>query len=409
MPKTQKFDLAWQVSGNTQSKAVLRAQSDSEALVHSRSLSQLIRTKIKAAGGSIGFDEYMQLALYEPGMGYYSAGAAKFGASGDFVTAPQISALFSQALARQCAAVLGAIQKANILEFGAGTGVMAADLLLALEKLHALPDRYYILELSAELRQRQQHMLQTRLAHLYERVVWLEGLPKFSFRGIVLANEVFDAMPVRCFKQGEDELWERRVGVDSKGGFRWIEQPGDSLLKSEVDTIKHQLIEPLPPGYCSEVNLQLGAWINAIKSILEQAIILIIDYGYPRREYYHPQRCRGTLLCHYRHRAHEDPFFYPGLQDISANVDFSAVAEAAYAGGLSVLGYTTQAYFLLANGLGEIFDELTDERLRLHYSQQIKRLTLPSEMGERFQVIALGQAFDRPLCGFMLRDFRYRL
>jgi SAM-dependent MidA family methyltransferase len=409
MPEIQKFDLAWQGVGKTQPEAVLLAQPACDALVHSRSLSQLIQTKIKAAGGSIGFDEYMQLALYEPGMGYYSAGAAKFGASGDFVTAPQISALFSQVLARQCAAVLGTIQKSNILEFGAGTGVMAADLLLALEKLNALPDRYYILELSAELRQRQQHMLQTRLAHLYERVVWLEGLPKFSFRGIVLANEVLDAMPVRCFKQGAEGLWERRVGVDSEGEFRWIEQPADSTLRSEVDTIKHQLIEPLPPGYCSEVNMQLGAWISAIKSILEQAIILIIDYGYPKREYYHPQRHRGTVLCHYRHRAHEDPFFYPGLQDISANVDFSAVAEAAYASGLSVLGYTTQAYFLLANGLDEIFAELTDERLRLRYSQQIKRLTLPSEMGERFQVIALGQAFDCPLRGFALRDFRHRL
>jgi SAM-dependent MidA family methyltransferase len=401
--------LTWQASGKMQSEAVLLAQPDPDALLHSRSLSQLIRTKIKAAGGSIGFDEYMQLALYEPGMGYYSAGAAKFGASGDFVTAPQISALFSQVLARQCAAVLGAIPKSNILEFGAGTGIMAADLLLALEKLHALPERYYILELSAELRQRQQLMVQTRLAHLYERVVWLEGLPQFSFRGIVLANEVFDAMPVRCFKQGDEGLWERTVGVDSKGGFRWIEQPADSTLKSEVETIKHQLIEPLPPGYCSEVNMQLRAWISTLKSILEQAVILIIDYGYPRREYYHPQRYRGTVLCHYRHRAHEDPFFYPGLQDISANVDFSAVAEAAYAGGLSVLGYTTQAYFLLANGLDEIFEALTDERLRLRYSQQIKRLTLPSEMGERFQVIALGQAFDHPLRGFVLRDFRYRL
>ncbi len=409
MPEIQKFDFTWRVPGNVQSEAVSLPQPDPDAVAHSRLLSQFISTKIKAAGGSIGFDEYMQLALYEPGMGYYSAGAAKFGASGDFVTAPQISALFSQVLARQCATVLGAIPKSSILEFGAGTGAMAADLLLALEKLHALPDRYYILELSAELRQRQQIMLQTRLAHLFERVVWLETLPEFSFQGIVLANEVFDAMPVRCFRQGDNELWERRVGVDSKGGFRWIEQPADSTLKSEVDTIKQQLIEPLPPGYCSEVNMQLGAWVSAIKSILEQAIILIIDYGYPRSEYYHPQRRRGTLLCHYRHRAHEDPFFYPGLQDISANVDFSAVADAANAAGLSVLGYTSQAYFLLANGLDEIFYGLTDIKLRWHYSQQIKRLTLPSEMGERFQVIALGQAFDRPLSGFVLRDFRHRL
>ena len=392
-----------------QSEALSLPPPDPDAVAHSRSIAQLISTKIKAAGGCIGFDEYMQLALYEPGMGYYSAGAAKFGAAGDFVTAPQISALFSQVLARQCATVLAAIPKSNILEFGAGTGAMAADLLLALEQLHALPERYYILELSAELRRRQQIMLQKRLAHLYERVNWLEALPEFPFRGIVLANEVFDAMPVRCFIEGDNGLWERRVGVDSKGGFRWIEQPADSTLRSAVDTIKHELIEPLPPGYNSEVNLQLGPWISAIKSILEQAIILIIDYGYPRSEYYHPQRRRGTLLCHYRHRAHEDPFFYPGLQDISANVDFSAVAEAADAVGLSVLGFTSQAYFLLANGLDEIFDGVADDMLRLRYSQQIKRLTLPSEMGERFQVIALGQAFDRPLRGFMLRDFRHRL
>ena len=195
MPEIQKFDLAWQTTGNVQSEALSLPQPDPDALAHSRSIAQLISTKIKAAGGSIGFDEYMRIALYEPGMGYYSAGAAKFGASGDFVTAPQISALFSQVLARQIATVLESIPKSNILEFGAGTGAMAADLLLALEKLHALPDRYYILELSAELRQRQQNILQTRVAHLYERIVWLEALPKFSFRGIVLANEAMGVAP----------------------------------------------------------------------------------------------------------------------------------------------------------------------------------------------------------------------
>ncbi len=382
---------------------------DPEAKAHSQRLSTIITREIDKAGGSIGFDHFMRLALYEPRLGYYRAGIQKFGNKGDFVTAPEVSPLFSQCLARQCAPVLKAIAGGSILEFGAGTGIMAAEILESLEALDGLPQNYYILELSAELRQRQIHTLQTRVPHLSRMVTWLERLPKKGFRGVVLGNEVLDAMPVRCFKLGGSGVLERRVGRLSGNRFGWCDHTADEILHKNIEYITRQLSDPLAPGYCSEFNPQLEAWIKTLNESLEQAVVILIDYGYPRGEYYHPKRYRGTLLCHYRHRAHEDPFFFPGLQDISANVDFTAIAESSIACGMTVLGYTSQAHFLLASGLEEIFARVTSDSQRLRYSQQIKRLTLPSEMGERFQVIVLGKAFNQPLRGLKTYDMRYRL
>ncbi|MEN8128711.1 MAG: SAM-dependent methyltransferase [Pseudomonadota bacterium] len=384
-------------------------EPDADAKEHSHRLVEVIHEEINVAGGSIGFDRYMELALYRPGLGYYSAGAGKFGGLGDFVTAPEVSALFSQCLARQCISVLNAIPQGNILELGAGTGVMAAQVLETLEGQGLLPQRYYILELSAELRQRQAETLQQRVPQLYGRVCWLSALPQGGFRGVVLANELLDAMPVHCFHLREGRVLERRVGLSNRGQLVWTEREAAAALRARVEYLCGRFPQALPTGYYSEVNLRLEPWIKALGEAMEQAVMVLIDYGYPRREYYHPQRFQGTLLCHYRHLAHQDPFFYPGLQDISANVDFTAVAEAGVESGLQLLGYTTQAHFLLAGGLDEIFSEGLDEGLRLEYSQQIKRLTLPSEMGERFQVIALGKRFETPIPGFGLRDLRARL
>jgi SAM-dependent MidA family methyltransferase len=386
-------------------------EPNASAKAHSQALVDIIRSEIRAAEdtASIGFDRFMELALYQPGFGYYSAGGIKFGAAGDFVTAPQISAIFAQCIARQCVPILRELQGGSILEFGAGSGILAAEILETLEQLGQLPQRYYILELSGELRQRQTRTLQAQVAHLFPMITWLDSMPEPGFRGVVLANEVLDAMPVRCFSLGSQIVLERRVGIDADGLLGWREQPADAELTAAVRSLQDQLPEVLSPGYCSELNWRLGAWMRALADSLSQAVILLIDYGYPRREYYQPERSQGTLLCHYRHRAHSDPFFYPGLQDISANVDFTAVAEVGEAAGLSLLGYTTQAHFLLASGVDEIFAILEDETRRLRYSQQIKRLTMPSEMGERFQVMALGKAFHEPLRGFALRDLRFRL
>ncbi len=384
-------------------------EPDSLAKIHSQALSEIIRAKIRKSGGSIGFDHYMELALYRPGLGYYSAGMSKFGALGDFVTAPQVSSLFSQCIARQCDSLLHKLGKGSILELGAGTGVMAADLLETLDNLGNVPERYYILELSADLRQRQAKTLQSRMPRLCGTITWLDSLPSSGFRGVVLANEVLDAMPVQCFSLDGQTVLERSVGIEDDKRFGWRDLPAKADLSLKVRGLMEQLSEPLAFGYCSEINPLLGAWMKALADSLAQAVIIVIDFGYPRREYYHPQRTQGTLLCHYQHRAHDDPFFYPGLQDISANVDFSAVAEAGVAAGLELLGYTSQAHFLFANGLDEIFAGVKDDGLRMKYAQQIKRLTLPSEMGERFQVMALSKAFDEPLQGFALRDLRFRL
>lgn len=375
-----------------------------EAKARSENLACAIREAIESAGGSIGFDDYMRLALHTPGLGYYGGGSEPFGQGGDFITAPEISPLFARCLARQCAQVLAVIPNGDILEFGAGSGALAAGLLDALEDFGQLPRRYRILELSGSLRKRQSE----RLARWAGCVEWLEAWPASCFRGVVLANEVLDALPVTCFMLGADGVFERRVGW-SEDGFEWRAQPADEILKARIEALLQSLPASLPAGYQSEISLQLPAWLKALSEPLAQGLALLIDYGYPRREYYHPQRGSGTLLCHYRHRAYDDPFWYPGLQDISANLDFTTVAEAGEAAGFKLSGYTTQAQFLLACGIEDLYDPAADEHARLQVSQQIKRLTLPSEMGERFQVMALGKDLDLPLMGFRLRDYRWRL
>ncbi len=378
-----------------------------EAQAHSAQLASLIADEIARQGGRISFARFMELALYAPGLGYYAAGARKFGAGGDFVTAPEISPLFSRCLARQCREVLAELGGGDILEFGAGSGVMAADLLRELEQQEQLPRHYFILEVSAELRTRQRETLAAKAAHLLARVVWLDAWPQAPLRGVVLANEVLDAMPVHRFRVEAQGLSEAYVGM--RDG-RFIEQfaaPGPELGRRELA----QALAGLPPGYVSEYNAAAAPWLQGIAQALDQGVVLLIDYGFPRHEFYHPQRTGGTLMCHYRHRAHPDPLVFIGLQDITAHVDFTLIAEAALAAGFAVRGFTSQAYFLLALGLTEMLAELNpvDIRAQLEYAQQIKKLTLPNEMGELFKVMALAKGMDRPLQGFALNDQRQRL
>jgi SAM-dependent MidA family methyltransferase len=380
-----------------------------DELAHGARVTERIRLEIEKHRGWLDFARYMELALYEPGLGYYSAGARKLGADGDFVTAPEIAPVFSRCLATQCAELLAPAGGDGLLELGAGSGALAAELLLELELLGALPRRYAILDRSAELRDRQLHTLRARAPALLPRVEWLDRLPE-GWRGGILANEVLDALPVARFRMREGRA--RPLGVGwSQGTLVSEEGPEDPQLARAVARIEQDLGTPLAEGYESEINLGLEPWLAGIAGALGRGVLLCIDYGLPRREYYAPDRNRGTLRCHYRHRVHDDPLWRPGLQDIGAWVDFTAVADAALAAGLDLAGYTTQAHFLLGCGLADQLERAADrpdvERLRL--SQQVQLLTLPGEMGERFKVIALASRYDAPLRGFGVRDLRHTL
>ena len=379
-----------------------------QALQLSAKLSTVIRKEIRAAGGSIPFSRYMELCLYAPGLGYYSAGQRKFGAGGDFVTAPEISPLFGRCLANACRAVLESLHGGELLEFGAGSGRLAIDLLGELERTACLPERYLILERSAELRQRQQQALQRELPQLFDRVVWIDTLPQAGFRGVMLANEVLDAMAVERFQwDGRAAgLFHVRCEDDT---FQWQLQLQQDATSVAVESLASTC--QLQPGYISELNTGLPAWLQSVAATLQEGVMLLIDYGYPRHEYYHPQHSSGTLMCHYRQRAHDDPFLWPGLQDITAHVDFTAVAEAALEANLEVSGYTTQAFFLLDCGLDDFLQQAgaTDSMPYMQLAQQAKTLILPGEMGERFKCIALTRGMTTCVPGFRLQDYRNRL
>jgi SAM-dependent MidA family methyltransferase len=367
---------------------------DPAALEHSEKTAGLIRRDIEAHDGWIPFSRFMELALYAPGLGYYSAGMNKFGESGDFVTAPEISVLFGRSLARQAAQVV-AETGGDILETGAGSGRLAFDLLTELEQIGQLPNRYFILEVSADLRQRQQQLL-TPFA---PRVAWLDALPA-SFSGLILGNEVLDAMPVDLVAWREDGVYER--GVDWKNGeFGWNER---KLATGEL--FEHAARLALPPGTVSEIGLAARGFIASLAGMLEKGAILMLDYGFGRSEYYHPQRTTGTLMCHYRHHAHGDPFYLPGLQDITAHVDFTAIAEAGLGGDLDLLGYTSQAHFLLNCGITDLLARFSPEQAGtyLPLAAQAQKLLNPAEMGELFKAIALGKGMDAPLTGFARGD-----
>jgi SAM-dependent MidA family methyltransferase len=372
-----------------------------------------IREFVRQHGGTIGFDAYMRMALYAPGLGYYSAGATKLGADGDFVTAPEISDLFSRCLARQAADVLRDTG-GDVLELGAGSGRMAADVLTELAAMECLPEKYRILEVSADLAERQRARIAQLPPELSRRVEWLERWPERSMRGVVLANEVLDAMPVERFvlHSREDGIDVRALGVGLGGdAFEWRELSPSAELMHAVADIVEALPAPLPDGYVSEVCLSFHPWIASVAQILEQGVALLIDYGLPRSQLYHPERSRGTLRCHFRHRAHDDPFAHVGLQDITSWVDFTRVAEAADDAGLEVLGFATQAAFLIGAGMESLLStemEIAgdDARRRAELAGQARRLLLPGEMGEIFKCLALARGYDAPLAGFATQDLR---
>lgn len=371
------------------------------ALAHSQRVHDLIAREIGAAGGWMSFARFMDLALYAPGLGYYAAGAHKFGASGDFVTAPELTPLFAVAVARQAAEIM-AQSRPQIIEAGAGSGRLAADLLRALEALQALPDSYDILEVSADLAERQRRLLAAEVPHLLPRVHWLNQLPE-RFSGVLIGNEVLDAMPVHLVCWQSDDIAERGVACAPDGSFVWQDRPAQGRLRAVADALGAH--GALPAGYVSEVNLAASAWVGEWARRLERGALLLIDYGFPQHEYYHPQRSTGTLMCHYRHHAHGEPFYLPGLQDITAHVDFTAVAEAAFAGGLDVLGYTSQGQFLLNCGILDALGALpSGAPATVHATAAVQKLLSPAEMGEFFKVLAAGRGMSSPLRGFARAD-----
>jgi len=384
-------------------------EPSSDAIAHSEKLYQHLKQQL--SGHPLPFHDVMEQLLHAPGLGYYSAGAHKIGAAGDFVTAPEISSFFGYALAQQCAQILKTTG-GSILEFGAGLGTLARDILLQLEVDNSLPENYFIVEISADLRQRQQTRLKEEIPHLYPMISWLDSLPEQGINGIILANEVIDAMPVHLFEMGPDGIQELQVAVNSEADFEleYSEQLTPALKEwTSRDEIKKLVFSE---GYRSEVNLAMESWIAALGKCLQKGLILLIDYGYPRHEYYLPERSQGTLNCHYRHHSHDQVLLLAGLQDITAHVDFTAVAESASIADLSVSGYTNQASFLSGCGILQMAEQAADGDLekQMRIAQQIRTLIMPDEMGEMFKMIALTKQLSgelsEQLIGFSFSDLR---
>jgi SAM-dependent MidA family methyltransferase len=374
-----------------------------DAQLHSARLGCALRDEIAARGGWIPFARFMELALYAPGLGYYSAGAHKLGKDGDFITAPELSPLFGRSLVRQAAEIM-AESAPHILELGAGSGKLALDILGELERMECLPERYDILEVSADFKERQRAFLHARAPHLVERVHWLDALPD-EIAGAVIANEVLDALPVHLLRWCDSGILERGVAV-LNDRFSWEERPvQDSALETAARNIR------VPDNYLSEISLAAQGLVFALCSRLQNGALLLVDYGFGQDEFYHPQRNTGTLMCHYRHHAHDDPFYMPGLQDITAHVDFTAVAESAIGAGADLLGYTTQAHFLINCGITDFLSDRNPQNILdyLPLSTQLQKLTSPAEMGELFKVIALGKNMPAPLLGFRAGDKSHRL
>lgn len=377
---------------------------DSAERAHVERMHALVRAEVEAGGGAIPFSRYMEIALHAPGLGYYRAGWRTFGAGGDFVTAPELSPLFASAVARQVEQVLSSIGAREVIEIGAGSGTMAARMLVDLSSGGDV--RYRILEPSGALAARQRETISARAPDTLASVSWLDALPEPGFRGVVLANEVVDALPVERFEVTADGVFAHCVGFDHDRPV-WRSRPAAPWLAEAVESLQRELGHRLPVGYVSEIGPARCAWAASVAEGVECGLVLLMDYGFPRRELYHPDRRDGTLRCHFRHRRHDDPLVLCGLQDITAHVDFTALARAS---GLDVAGFTTQGAFLLGCGLLDLVagvDPGTPEYVGL--TAQIKRITLPGEMGEAVKVMALARGIEVPLIGFSGPDHRVRL
>jgi SAM-dependent MidA family methyltransferase len=383
---------------------------DAKSRAQSARLADIIQSEIESRGGRLSFARYMDLALNTPGLGYYRVPHRQFGRQGDFVTAPELSPLFARCVARQVSQILTHLGGGEVLEAGAGSGRLCADLLTALDDLGSVPVRYLILEPSAALRARQREKIERVVPEQLSRVTWLDDLPASDFSGVMLANELLDAIPAPRFRKSGGDLLEAFV-CSRDSGFGWCyDAPEDETMARSVADIEAELGEPFDDGYTSELGLGREAWLSTAAQRLGRGAMLLLDYGYTRSEYYHPQRRDGTLACYYRHRVHADPFFWPGLQDISVHAEFSGLSRAATAAGLEVAGFTTQAEFLIATGiLDACGGHDPSSREFLHFASQVKRLTLAGEMGELVKVLALTRAAKCPLVGFSGRDYRDRL
>jgi SAM-dependent MidA family methyltransferase len=384
---------------------------DADEEAHSNALVALIRNEI-AARGPMPFSRYMELCLYAPGLGYYSAGKTKFGPAGDFVTAPELGDLFARAVAGTLAPTLAELgPDADFVELGGGSGRFAATALLELSKRNAVPRRYRLLEPSADLRERQrEHVIASLPDALAARVEWIERPPQAPWNGVLFANEVIDALPTTRFAMHEGEVYEECIVVRD-GALAREDRPADALVGAAVRHVERYLGAAIPEGYRSEILPQLPYWLAAVIGTLERGVVLLVDYGYPRSEYYLPERSDGTLVCHFRHRAHADPLHRPGLEDITAFVDFTAVAEAGVNTGFELVGYAPQGQFLLSSGLPALLEETgsLDEAARMRVIGEAKRLTLPGEMGERFQAIAFARGVDEVPSGLAAFDLSRRL
>ena len=386
---------------------------DAEAQRHSERLAALIREEISAQGGSLPFSRFMERCLYAPGLGYYSAGSTKFGEAGDFVTAPELGPLFSACVAEALAPVLRQLgADADFVEVGGGSGAFAETVLKRLLQLDAMPARYRILEPSADLRQRQRERLQRALTPpVFAAVEWLERPPQEAWRGVLFANEVIDALPTPRFVLRDGEVFEEHVALDGDGRFTRTDRPADVLLAAAVRHVEQYLGRPFADGYRSELLPQLPYWLQAVIGPMQAGALLFVDYGYPRGEYYLPERSDGTLRAFHRHRVHADPYAWPGLQDLTASVDFTALAEAGTGAGFELAGYCDQARFLLGNGLMQRLQEVQargDDKLSLRFANEAKKLTLPTEMGERFQVMGFARDVDFE-AAFLGGDLTWRL
>ena len=372
-------------------EAAERALSD-QLLAH-------VRQEI-ASSGPMPFSRYMERCLYAPGLGYYSAGKTKFGEAGDFITAPELGDLFARCVVRTVQPTLEVLgPEALFLELGGGSGSFAEAALLALAAADSLPARYLILEPSADLRERQRDRLSASLpGNIFSRVEWLDRPPEEDWRGVLFANEVIDALPITRFTVREGEVYEEHVVLDGEGNLKRSDRPADALVSGAVRHVERDTGREFPDGYRSEILPQLPFWMQAVAGSLTSGLMLFIDYGYVRQEFYLPERSDGTLMAHYRHRAHGDAYILPGLQDLTASVDFTALAEAGNSAGFSVAAYVPQAQFLIASGLQELFEadfiEAADEGARMKLARQVKRLTLPDEMGERFQAMLFARGLD---------------
>jgi SAM-dependent MidA family methyltransferase len=382
---------------------------DPLSLEQSRRIAAYIGQRIGEASGSISFAEYMHHALYAPGLGYYTAGSTKFGDEGDYVTAPEVSSIFGRILARQCAEVLEQVRGGAILEFGAGSGKLAVDMLETLARHGSLPSKYLILEVSPDLRERQEVYVCEHLPMYGDLVEWIDDVPD-RLRGVIVANEVLDSIPVERFVRRDAGVMQLRVEATGDG-FGFVEVPAPDNLRQYVTVVEEDLGHRLPDGFVSEVCLATSPWIGGMSHALREGVVFLFDYGVTRREYYAPERADGWLRCHFRHRAHNDPLILPGIQDLTAWVDFSSVAVAAIAQGFDIAGYAAQAQFLMAGGLDEEMQDFSslplDEQVQL--SQQVKTLTLPGEMGERFKCIALRKGHIARPSAFSLADRAHTL